>query len=104
MDYSRSVDESAGERVIADRRIGRGTFLLLLSILLVLIPLLWLMAAVGEQAAEISTTVGPWIEEQIENPTDILQSLEGIPGVARLAPYEDQILAKVGRLGASAAG
>lgn len=158
---SNSTDERASApegRVIGDRRIGRGAFLLLLAIaisvfffrmiqnfavtlllaaifaalahpvygkilkglkgreaaaaaltmllttLVVLLPLLGIMVAVGHQAVEVGAKVGPWIEEQRESPADWRESLDSIPGLSRLGPYQDQIVAKVGQLGKSAAG
>ena len=86
------------------REAAAAALTMLLTTLVVLLPLLGIMVAVGHQAVEVGATVGPWIEEQRENPAGWRTSLESIPGLSRLGPYQDQILAKVGQLGKSAAG
>ena len=77
---------------------------MLLTTLVVLLPLLGLMVIVGHQAVEVAAKVEPWIEEQRENPAALRESLESIPLVSRLSPYQDQIVAKAGQLGKAAAG
>jgi predicted PurR-regulated permease PerM len=85
------------------RKPAAAALTVLLGILLVLLPLLWLVGVLAQQAVEISTTAEPWIEKQLEDSAGLTKQLEGVPGLAQLAPYKDNILAKAGQLGASAA-
>lgn len=70
---------------------------LLIVILVVVIPLLGFAGIVVAQALEISQAVRPWVEEQIRQPSQFGRLLEGLPGYEMVAPYEDQILEKVGQ-------
>jgi predicted PurR-regulated permease PerM len=148
---------SAEARVVADRRIGRGAFLLLLAIaisalffrmvqgfvlalilaavfaalahptyrkllslfqgragpaaaltlllgtVLVVLPLMGFLTVVARQATDISAAAEPWIARQIEQSSTLERRLEGVPWLAELAPYQDQIVAKVSQLGGSVA-
>lgn len=90
------------ERVLSfvkDRKSLAAGVTLLLSIVLIVGPTLGLMTIVARQAAEVSASAGGWVRQQLDHKSEWEERLESIPGVARLAPYQDEILAKVSELG-----
>jgi len=50
------------------------------------------------QAVQVSQSAAPWIQEQLRNPSDLMQRVEALPGFDRLAPYREQIMTKIGEL------
>lgn len=64
----------------------------------VLLPLLAVLGVVANQALQVSQTVIPWVEEQLEDPGALVRSLEASPLGQRLAPYREPIVAKAGQM------
>jgi len=90
-------------RVLKGRRSAAAAATLLLGILLVVGPVMGLMTVVAREATEVSTSVGPWIDQQLQHRSEWEQRLEGIPWIANLESYQDKILAKASELGGKAA-
>lgn len=80
-----------------------------ISILAILIPVIFLLGLVGEQALGVSDNVSPWIEQQInKSQTDDGGLPSWFPLRERLEPHSDQVKAKLaqitGKAGAFLAG
>jgi predicted PurR-regulated permease PerM len=75
------------------------TILLLLG--LVLVPTLALLGAVANQAIRMTDTLGPRLQQLLDQPGAIENRLRALPGFARIEPYRAQILAKAGEVAGS---
>ena len=70
---------------------------LLIVILLVLLPLSGFFGIVAAQAVELTEEVIPWVQDKIENPSEIHFSLPSwVPFQDKLQPYTKQIASKLG--------
>ena len=72
---------------------------LLISLLMIIVPLLFLLILVADQAVEITEIVKPWITEHLAD-SDLSSGLlpDWFPFADKLAPYSNEILAKVGEI------
>lgn len=75
---------------------------ILLLLLLIMIPMLALLGSVANQAFVVADQVRPWVVHQLENPDNLMNRLERIPGAQYLEPYRAQILEKAGEAVGSA--
>jgi len=77
---------------------------LLAAVVIVGLPALGLLTLLASEAAALSATVGPWLQQQLEDPERLRATLlpDWIPGRDALAPYEAQITAKLGEFAGSA--
>jgi predicted PurR-regulated permease PerM len=92
--------------VLLRRLRGRKTWAslgtLVVVVLVVGLPLLAFFGLVATQAVEVSQTAGPWIQQQISQVGELDQRLRGlpildrIPGMQRLLPSSQEVVAKVG--------
>ncbi len=73
----------------------------LIFLVVLVIPLSVFFGIVGAQALEVSSSVAPWIESQIAQPDGIDRWMQRLPFADQLAPYQDDILAKLGQLAGS---
>ncbi|MFQ5600644.1 MAG: AI-2E family transporter [Candidatus Krumholzibacteriia bacterium] len=87
-----------GLRLFRGRRAPASLCTLLLFVIMVLGPVFTFFGLVASEALRVSEEVTPWVQEQIAEPDKLTRRLDSIPGIARLEPYRDQILAKVGQL------
>lgn len=71
---------------------------LILTAAIVVIPLVMFLGVLVTQAVHVSQSAMPWISEQINNPSALMQRIEAIPGFERVEPYREQILTKLGEL------
>jgi predicted PurR-regulated permease PerM len=71
---------------------------ILLALVLVLGPLLVVLAAGANQALRMTQTVGPRLQQLVNEPGAFEAHLRGLPFYASIAPYRDQILMKAGEL------
>lgn len=69
---------------------------LLLVIVVVLVPLAILGSVVATEALEVSEVVRPWVEQRLEQRTEIDTWLEQLPFFDQIQPYQDQIMVKLG--------
>ncbi len=67
-------------------------------ILLVFIPLSVFLGIVAAQAVEVTQSVGPWIERQIEQPDRLDQLLWSNPRLEWLQPYQQELMTKISEL------
>ena len=71
----------------------------ILTIALILIfPLLALLGIVAAQAIKVSRSVGPWIEERLEEPTAFHDIVSALPYSETISEYSDEILQRFGEL------
>jgi len=73
-------------RVLKGRKSAAAAVTLLLGIVLVVGPVMGLMTVVAREATEISASVGPWINQQLQQRSEWEQRIESIPWIAKLAP------------------
>ncbi len=85
-------------RLFRGRKGPASAVTLLILVILVVVPLSLVGGIVVTQALKVTESVGPWIQEQIQNPQQIAEQLTGIPGFGFLDPYHDEILTKLGQL------
>jgi predicted PurR-regulated permease PerM len=79
--------------------LAAGLTLSLLS-LLVIVPLLAFGAVVADQAIDLGKAINPWIRGQLSSNGALEGLFQRFPQLAALRPYRDQILQKLGELGA----
>jgi predicted PurR-regulated permease PerM len=78
-------------------------FTLLLLLALVVTPMLLVAGAVANEAARISQTIQPKVE-QLRQPGELGRWLQLVPGYGSIEPYREQILTRAGELIGSAGG
>jgi len=76
---------------------------ILVVLLVIIVPLLAFLGIVAAEAVQVAQGVTPWVEQQLQQPNELERLLERIPFMDRLAPYQDQVAAKIaewaGRIG-----
>jgi len=80
-------------------------FTVLFAVVVVLLPLLGLMGLLAAEAATLSETVRPWVDQQLADSEGLISRVlpDWLPARDALAPYEAQITSKLGDI-TSAAG
>ena len=69
---------------------------LILLVLVVGIPMVLLGIVVVGEALQVTDKVRPWVEQILQDPRGLAALTERIPGWRFIAPYEDQILMRLG--------
>ena len=90
--YRKFVDWFGGRRALA----ALATVVVL--ILVVFIPLSIFVGIVAAQALEVTHSVAPWIERQIEQPDQLDRLLWSNPRLEWLQPYQLQLMTKISEL------
>ena len=72
----------------------------LLSLFLIIIPLLFFMGILVEEAITISESAEGWFKTEVQQPEMLQQHLQAHPKLEKLLPYKDKIIAKVPQLAA----
>jgi len=88
-------------RLFKGRRAMASAATILIVLLVIVLPLTAFLGVVASQAVQVSQSVTPWIEQQVQQPDAIDRMLEKIPFLDRLSPYQDQIMTKMGQLAGS---
>lgn len=70
---------------------------IVIVLLVVIVPLTGFLGIVATQALDVSQSVAPWVERQIQQPDELDRLLTGLPFWDRIQPYQDQLIAKVGQ-------
>ena len=83
-------------RGVRGRRKTASLLTLLLLVLVVGIPAVLLGIVVVSEAVQVTDRVRPWVEQIIQDPRGVSGLTERIPGWRILAPYQDQILTRLG--------
>ena len=84
------------EKAFKGRSAAASIVTILIVIVVILVPLALLGSIVAAQALEVSEAVRPWIEERLQQRSQIDAWLEQLPFVDYIRPYQDQIMAKLG--------
>jgi predicted PurR-regulated permease PerM len=71
---------------------------LVLLLTLVIVPLLVVLGAAANEALSVTQTMGPRLQQLVDQPGELDSRLRAIPGYDRIAPYRAQILIKAGEL------
>jgi predicted PurR-regulated permease PerM len=83
-------------KVVGGRSTLASLITLLISMLVIVIPLLFLLGLVAEQAIEVTEKVKPWIEYQVEHSDVQGPGLPSwVPFADKLEPYKDPITKKL---------
>lgn len=85
-------------RLVRGRRGVASVATIALVLLVIVIPLTAFLGVVASQAVQVSQSVGPWIEYQVSQPDALDRILARLPFFEQMAPYQDQIAAKVGEM------
>ncbi|UCF40173.1 MAG: AI-2E family transporter [Gemmatimonadota bacterium] len=79
------------------REVAASLATLAIVLLVIVVPLIGFLGIVAAQAVEVSQSVAPWVERQIDQPQELDRLLSGLPFWDRIQPYQDQIITKVGQ-------
>ena len=90
--YRKFVGWLGGRRALA------ALVTVIVLILVVFIPLSVFLGIVAAQALEVTHSVGPWIERQIEQPDRLDQLLWSNPRLEWLQPYLHELMTKISEL------
>ena len=90
--YQRLLSRFRGRQALT----AIATLVLLLT--LVIAPLLIVLGAAANEALGVTETLGPRLQQLVDQPGELDSLLRGIPGYDRIAPYRAQILTKAGEL------
>ena len=71
---------------------------LLLLLVLVMAPLLAVLGAGATEALRVAETIGPRLQQLVDQPGEFESRLRALPGYDRIEPYRAQILTKTGEL------
>ncbi|RKZ13358.1 AI-2E family transporter [bacterium] len=71
---------------------------LLVIVLLIILPLGSLVGIVTTQAVGVANAVAPWVQQKLANPDEVVVWLQQQPYYDRIAPYEDDILLRLGEI------
>jgi predicted PurR-regulated permease PerM len=83
---------------LGGRRALAALVTVIVLILVVFIPLSVFLGIVAAQALEVTHSVGPWIERQIEQPDRLDQLLWSNPRLEWLQPYQHELMTKISEL------
>lgn len=84
-------------RAMGGRETTASVLIITAVFVLFLVPLGFLIGIVVNQAVSISQSVTPWIQDFVNQPSELNQYLEKIPFYEYVAPYRTVILEKLGR-------
>jgi predicted PurR-regulated permease PerM len=90
--HRRIVNWLGGRRALA------AILTVVILVLVVFIPLSAFLGIVATQALEVTRSVGPWIERQIEQPDRLDRLLWNNPRLEWLQPYQHELMTKVSEL------
>jgi len=80
------------------RRALSATVTVTLLLIVVLVPLALFVGIVASQAVEVTSSVGPWIERQIQQPDQLDRWLWSNPRLQWLQPYQAELMTRVSEL------
>ena len=93
------------QKLTGERSALSSILTLLVSLLVIIIPLILLLGLVAEQAIGITMMAKPWLAEQLSAANMNNHALPGwLPFADRLAPYSEQISAKMAEIAGKAGG
>jgi predicted PurR-regulated permease PerM len=91
------------QKVLGGRNTLASLTTLLISLVVIVVPLMFLLGLVAEQAIQVTEEVKPWIQQQLsESPQDESELPSWIPFAEKLEPYQEEISAKVAEIAGKA--
>jgi predicted PurR-regulated permease PerM len=75
---------------------------LLVVLAVIVVPLTVFLGIVAAEAVDVAQGVAPWIQQQVSQPNELEKLLQRVPLLESLAPYQDQIAAKLAELAGKA--
>jgi len=84
--------------LFGNRRSLAAAAVLLIAVLLIVGPVTAFLGVVVVQALDVSRSVAPWVQQELKDPSLLQRYLDRVPLLSRLAPYQDQVVAKAGEL------
>lgn len=90
-------------RLFGHRRGLAAASVVLIVVLLIVGPVTAFLGVVVVQAVDVSRSVTPWVQQELEDPSHLQGYLDRVPLLAALSPYRDELLAKAGQLAAQVA-
>ena len=85
-------------RLFGDRRSLASLVTVLVFLVAIVAPVLTMLGMVVGEAVEIGSTVVPWVQKQIADPTDLEKRIQDLPLVEKLMPYRESILRRAGEM------
>ncbi len=85
-------------RWFGGRRSAGSIATLLMITLLIIVPLGFLLGLVTTEAIKVGESITPWVTNKVNNPDQIILWLEGLPFYEKIAPYQDDILTRLGQM------
>jgi len=85
-------------RWFGGREVPASLLTLLLIVLVIIVPLGFLLGVVTAEAIKVGESISPWVSDKIHNPDQIEIWLRGLPFYDRIAPFEDDILTRLGQV------
>jgi predicted PurR-regulated permease PerM len=85
-------------RRLGGRKPTAAVLTILLFVLALIVPLSAFLGLVVSQAIEVSTSVGPWVENELTQPNQIDGLLQRLPFWEMIQPYQDLISTKAAEL------
>ncbi|NEX13757.1 MAG: AI-2E family transporter [Prosthecochloris sp.] len=86
------------ESLFRGRRSISSAMTILTMALILIFPLLALLGIVAAEAIKVSRSVGPWIEQRVEQPTAFDDIFSSLPYSETIIQYSDEILQRLGEL------
>ncbi|MGW8282791.1 MAG: AI-2E family transporter [Gemmatimonadota bacterium] len=80
------------------RKALSATVTVTLLLIVVLVPLALFVGIVASQAVEVTSSVGPWLERQIQQPDQLDRWLWSNPRLQWLQPYQAEVMTRVSEL------
>ena len=80
---------------LGGRKAPASILTVLLVLMVIIVPLVGFLGIVASEAVQVAQGVAPWVEQEISQPNELDRLLQRLPFADRLAPYQDQITAKL---------
>ncbi len=77
---------------------------ILIVLLVIVVPFSAFIGLAASQATDVTRSIGPWVEQQVQRPGALDQLLDRLPFGDLLRPYRAQVTQKLGELASAAGG
>ncbi|UZJ41748.1 AI-2E family transporter [Prosthecochloris sp. SCSIO W1101] len=86
------------ERLFKGKKSLSAAMTLVTIAIILIFPLLALLGIIAGQAIKVSRSVGPWIEQRLEEPVALPDIVDSLPYSETIIEYSDEILQRLGEL------
>lgn len=91
-------------KVFKGRNTPASLLTMLIALLVIVIPLMFLLGLIADQAVDVTTRVEPWVQKQLTESASAENTLPSwVPYAEKLEPYHEQITTKLGEFAESTA-